>query len=62
MKFLIVFAVVTASLGMATFAHAECPLIMQKRLLLSDKTPPPDIAQDSSNNASKDAAAVGKAH
>ena len=65
MKSLVVLAFVTAFLGVATPAHAICPLLMQKaKLLLSDRTPPPSVAQEPDSSASKEtpSTAVGKTH
>jgi len=48
MKILFLFALVVASLSVTAVAHAECPLLMQKRLLLSDKADlPSSVVQPS---------------
>jgi hypothetical protein len=55
MKILFLFAIVAASLSV-TVAHAECPLLMQKRLLLSDRAQQPsqsDQSPDSSVHSKK---------
>jgi hypothetical protein len=51
MKILFLFAIVAASLSVTAVAHAECPLLMQKRMLLSDKAQLPSNTVHSSDSA-----------
>ena len=49
MKFLILIALAISSVSMTALAsqtQAPCPLLMQKKMLLSDVSPLPDVGQN----------------
>lgn len=63
MKFLFLIAVVISSVSMtamASLAQGECPLLMQKKMLLSDKSPLPDVAQNNDSSSQKQPVGIGK--
>jgi hypothetical protein len=66
MKILFLFALVAASLSVTAVAHAECPLLMQKRLLLSDKAQLPSSSDHSpdavANSLKKQNGSVNATH
>jgi len=61
MKILFFIAIAISSISItASASQGECPLLMQKRILLSDKSPLPENTLGTEATTSKQPVSVGK--